>query len=84
MALDETKLNEFMGNFVHELGAVLHAATLVVGDQLGLYQALAEGPATAEQLAARTETDARYLREWLSAQAASGYVHYEPDGQASR
>ena len=78
MAIDEAKLNEFMGNFVHDLGAVLHAATIVVGDQLGLYKALAEGPATAEQLAAKTETDARYLREWLSAQAASGYVSYDP------
>jgi SAM-dependent methyltransferase len=81
MALDEAKLNEFMGNFVHDLGAVMHAATIVVGDQLGLYKALAEGPATAEQLARRTETDPRYLREWLSAQAASGYVQYEPEGQ---
>jgi len=81
MAIDEAKLNEFMGNFVHDLGAVMHAATIVVGDQLGLYKSLAEGPATAEQLAGRTETDARYLREWLSAQAASGYVQYEPATQ---
>ena len=78
MAIDEAKLNAFMGNFVHDLGAVLHAATIVVGDKLGLYKALAEaGPCTAEELAARTETDARYLREWLAAQAASGYVSYD-------
>ncbi len=81
MAIEETKLNEFMGNFVHDIGAVMHAATVVVGDQLGLYKALAEGPATAEALARRTQTDARYLREWLSAQAASGYVQYEPEGE---
>jgi SAM-dependent methyltransferase len=81
MAIDESKLNAFMGGFVHDLGAVLHAATIVVGDQLGLYKALAEGPSTVEQLAKRTQTDARYLREWLSAQAASGYVDYEPEGQ---
>ena len=78
MAIDEAKLNAFMGNFVHDLGAVMHAATIVVGDQLGLYKALAEGPpATADELARRTETDPRYLREWLSAQAASGYVSYD-------
>ena len=77
MALDESKLNEFMGKFVHDLGAVMHAATVVVGDKLGLYKALAEQPASAEDLARRTETDPRYLREWLSCQAASGYVQYE-------
>ena len=79
MAIDEAKLNAFMGNFVHDLGAVMHAATIVVGDQLGLYKALAKGPpAKVEDLAQRTETDPRYLREWLSAQAASGYVSYDP------
>ena len=78
MAIDTEKLDAFMGNFVHDLGAVMHAATVVVGDKLGLYKALAERPLTAAELAARTETDARYLREWLSAQAASGYVDYDP------
>jgi SAM-dependent methyltransferase len=77
MAIDEVKLNEFMGRFVGDLGAVMHAATVVVGDKLGLYKALAEGPATTEDLARRTETDPRYLREWLSSQAASGYVQYD-------
>jgi len=81
MAINEAKLNDFMGQFVHDFGAVMHAATIVVGDQLGLYKALAEGPATAPELARRTQTDARYLREWLSAQAASGYVCYEPEGE---
>ena len=77
MAIDEAKLNAFMGAFVGDLGAVMHAATVVVGDQLGLYKALAEGPMTPEQLAARTSTDARYVREWLSSQAASGYANYD-------
>src|SRR5437763_322982 len=77
MALDEAKLNDFMGKFVADLGAVMHAATVVVGDQLGLYKALADKPQSADALARRTETDARYLREWLSAQAASGYVQYD-------
>jgi SAM-dependent methyltransferase len=78
MALDQIKLNAFMDKFVSDFGAVMHAATIVVGDKLGLYQALAEGPLSAEALAQKTETDARYVREWLSAQAASGYVEYDP------
>jgi len=82
MAIDEAKLNDFMGKFVGDLGAVMHAATVVVGDQLGLYKALADKPQTAEALAKRTETDARYLREWLSCQAASGYVQYDPASDA--
>ena len=77
MAIDQAKLDAFMGNFVHDLGAVMHAATIVVGDQLGLYKALAQKAHTAESLARETGTDARYLREWLSAQAASGYVQYD-------
>ena len=81
MAIDEAKLNDFMGQFGHDFGAAMHAATIVVGDQLGLYKALAEGPGTAEELAKRTQTDPRYLREWLSAQAASGYVRYQPEGE---
>ena len=78
MAIDNDKLGEFMGRFVGDLGAVMHAATVVVGDQLGLYKKLAEGPSSVDALAARTECDPRYLREWLCAQAASGYVQYDP------
>ncbi len=77
MALDEGRLNAFMGRFVGDLGAVMHAATVVVGDQLGLYKRLAEGPSDVATLARKTETDPRYLLEWLSAQAASGYVEYD-------
>jgi SAM-dependent methyltransferase len=77
MAINEQKLNDFMGHFVGDLGAVMHAATVVVGDQLGLYKALGNGPSSVEDLARRTNTDPRYLREWLSAQAASGYVEYD-------
>jgi 2-polyprenyl-3-methyl-5-hydroxy-6-metoxy-1,4-benzoquinol methylase len=84
MALDESKLNEFMGAFVRDLGATLHAATVVVGDQLGLYKTLAKAPATAEALAKSTDTDSRYIREWLAAQAASGYVTYDPASQQFR
>jgi SAM-dependent methyltransferase len=77
MAIDQAKLEAFMGRFVGDLGAVMHAATVVVGDTLGLYKALAQQPATAQELAKRTGTDPRYLTEWLSAQAASGYVEYD-------
>lgn len=79
MAINEDKLNAFMGRFVGDMGAVMHAATVVVGDQLGLYKRLAEGSCDVETLARRTETDPRYLLEWLSAQAASGYVEYDAD-----
>lgn len=77
MAVDEAKLNEFMGNFVRDMGAVAHAATVVVGDQLGLYKALAKAPMTADELAQETATDPRYVREWLCAQAAGGYANYD-------
>jgi 2-polyprenyl-3-methyl-5-hydroxy-6-metoxy-1,4-benzoquinol methylase len=83
--IDETKLNEFIGKFAGDLGAVLHAATVLIGDKLGLYKAMADGyPLTAEELAERTGTDERYMREWLSAQAASGYVEYDPAADSFR
>ena len=78
MAINEAKLNAFMDNVVRDMGAVAHAATVVIGDQLGLYKALADRPMTAAQLASKTGTDARYVLEWLSAQAASGYVGFDP------
>lgn len=77
MTVDQEKLNAFMGKFVTELGAVLHAPTIILGDKLGLYRALAEGPLTAQELGARTGVLERYVLEWLSAQAAAGFVEYE-------
>lgn len=78
-AIDEAKLNEFVGKIAGDLGAVIHAATVLIGDKLGLYKAMAYGePLTAEELAERTGTDERYMREGLSVQAASGYVEYDP------
>ena len=74
----ETEIDAFVGRFASDLAAVLHAATVVVGDKLGLYAALADhGPATPAELAAATGCDERYLREWLSAQAASDYAKYD-------
>ena len=63
---------------VVELGAAANAALVLIGDKLGLYRALAEhGPMNAEELAEKTSTHERYIREWLSAQAASGYIDYD-------
>jgi SAM-dependent methyltransferase len=81
--IDQDKLDQFMGRFVGDLGAAMSAALVVIGDRLGLYRAMADGdPVTAEQLAQRTGTEARYVREWLSNQAAGGYVSYDPDREA--
>ena len=76
-ALDMDKLNAFVGRFVNDLGAAGHAGMVVIGEKLGLYKALASGPMTCAELAAKTKTDERYLREWLSSQAAGGYVTYD-------
>ena len=76
MAVDMDKLNEFIGRFVGDLGASVHAGMVVIGEKLGLYKALAEGPVSSTELAAKTGTDERYVREWLSSQAAGGYVTY--------
>jgi SAM-dependent methyltransferase len=77
MAIDMDKLNAFVGQFVGDLGAAVHAGMVVIGEKLGLYKALALGPVTPAELAARTGTDERYVREWLASQAAGGYVTYD-------
>ncbi|MFZ3340410.1 MAG: class I SAM-dependent methyltransferase [Terriglobales bacterium] len=74
--LDMDKLNSFIGQFVTDLGAAVHTGMVVIGEKLGLYKALAHGPMSSAELAAKTKTDERYLREWLSSQAAGGYVTY--------
>jgi SAM-dependent methyltransferase len=76
-AIDMNKLNSFIGQFVTDLGAAVHTGMVVIGEKLGLYKALASGAMTSAQLAAKTETDERYLREWLASQAAGGYVTYD-------
>jgi 2-polyprenyl-3-methyl-5-hydroxy-6-metoxy-1,4-benzoquinol methylase len=73
-------LETLIGKVVSDVGAAMNASLTVVGDQLGLYRALAECDGLSpEQLAERTGTQPRYVREWLSAQAASGYVTYTPE-----
>ena len=79
-AIDEAKMQAFLGQAVTELGATLNAARVVIGDRLGLYRAMAGGePVTPAELAGRTDTNERSVREWLNAQAAGGYVEYEPE-----
>jgi SAM-dependent methyltransferase len=80
MAINESKLHQLLGQAVTDFGAVSFAALVVIGDKLGLYRALAEGdPQTPAELAARTGTAERYIREWLNANAAGGYVTYHPE-----
>src|SRR6185436_18336683 len=75
---DEAKLNQFLGMAVTEVGAVVNAALVLIGEQAGLYKVMAgAGPLTSAELAAKTGTDERYVREWLAAQAAGGYVNYD-------
>src|SRR3954447_16800875 len=78
MAVDEAKLNEFLGKAVGDLGAAMSAALILVGDRLGLYRELAKGAMTAGELARPTHTNQRYVREWLGNQGAGGYVQYDP------
>lgn len=77
--LNEDKLNAFVGKMLGDIGAAMNASLLLVGDRLGLFKALAEGgPTDSAGLATRTGTAERYIREWLAAQAASGYLDYDP------
>ncbi|GAA4454972.1 class I SAM-dependent methyltransferase [Phytohabitans houttuyneae] len=77
MAVDEDRLMEFLHRFVGDLGATMAAGGIVVGDRLGLYRALAQGPARPQELAERTGTAPRYVEEWLRGQAAGGYVQFD-------
>ncbi|MGP7999523.1 MAG: methyltransferase domain-containing protein [Streptosporangiaceae bacterium] len=80
VAVDGDKLMQFVFRAVDEVGATLNSALVVLGDKLGLYRALAgAGPLAPAELAERTGTAERYVREWLNAQAAGGYVDYDPD-----
>jgi 2-polyprenyl-3-methyl-5-hydroxy-6-metoxy-1,4-benzoquinol methylase len=74
------KLHAFLGQAVQDMGAALHAVLILIGDKLGLYRAMADGtPVTPAELAARTSTSERYVREWLNANAAGNYVQYHPE-----
>jgi SAM-dependent methyltransferase len=77
--INEAKLHEFMMKAVGEMGAAMNAALILVGDKLGIYKAMAGcGPMTSEEIAAKTKTHERYVREWLAAQSAGGFISYDP------
>lgn len=82
MAFDEAKLQDFMGKLVVDAGAAATAPLVVLGDRLGLYKALAAGDGmTSDDLARATGTHERYVREWLAAQSAAGYVTYDANAE---
>ncbi len=77
--IDEAQFHAFVEGFFGDLGAVMHAATVLVGDRLGLYRAMDDSDwHTPEQIAETTGTHTRYVHEWLAAQAASGFAEYDP------
>jgi SAM-dependent methyltransferase len=77
-SISEAKLHEFVMKAVGEMGAAMNAALIIVGDKLGLYKAMAgAGSMTSAELAEKTKTTERYVREWLCAQAAGGFVTYD-------
>src|SRR4051812_40630564 len=78
MAVDEARLMDFLHTFVGDLGATMAAGNVLVGDRLGLYKALVDGPLGPQELAERTGTAPRYVDEWLRGQAAGGYVGDDP------
>ncbi len=84
MDLNKEKFDQLLGKFVGDLGATLNAGTIVIGEKLGLYKAMStpNERVTASELAKRTGTNERYVREWLNANAAGGYVQYDADADA--
>lgn len=84
MAIDEEKLNQFLESCITDFGAAMHAGLVVIGESLGLYKAMhkAGKAVTSAELATATETNERYVREWLNAQAAGGYVSYDAETQS--
>ena len=77
-ALDEAKLEEFMGKMVGDMSAAAAGSLILLGDRLGLYRAIDKhGPVSPKELADKTKTSERYVREWLSAQASMGYVTFD-------
>lgn len=82
MTTDQTRLEAFLHKMVSDMGAAAIGSLVLLGDKLGLYKTIAQaGPITSEQLARQAGTSERYVREWLSAQAAAGYVEYDPAAQ---
>ena len=79
-AADPQKLDALVGRLVGDVGISITGALVVLGDQLGLYKAMADGkPVTSQELAAKTGFKERYIREWLSGQAAAEYIDYDAE-----
>src|ERR1041384_8577887 len=84
MAINEEKMNQLIGRFLDDFGATFHSAMVVIGDKLGLYKTLAEaGPITSKELADRSGTTERYVREWLAKQTAGGYGTHDAATQGN-
>lgn len=82
MELNEDKLHALLGKVVTEMGAAANGPLVIIGDKLGLFESLANnGPMNSDELASKTGTSERYIREWLSAQAASGYVDFDIENE---
>ena len=79
MALDDKKLHEFLGRALVDLGGAVNAVLMSIGDELGLYKALSKRPQSSVELARNTNTNERYVREWLNNQAAGGYVTFDKE-----
>lgn len=83
MELNETKLHELLGKVVTEMGAAANGPLITIGDKLGLFKTLAKSDSmSSQQLADATQTSERYIREWASAQAASGYINYDANSNS--
>src|SRR6476646_2720464 len=82
MAANPEQLQAFLGKAVGDFGAAISAVLILIGDELGLYRELAKGRLTPAELAQRTGTNERYVREWLGNQAAGGYVDYDAASDA--
>jgi hypothetical protein len=79
MAVDDAKLKQLLGKMLGEVGAAMGIGLVLLGDKFGLYKTLAAaGPQTSAELASRTGTAARYVQEWAAAQAAGGYINFDP------
>jgi hypothetical protein len=77
--IDNEKLQQFMGKVLSDFGGAASAVLVYIGDKLGLYKAMSDfgKPMTSKELANRTGTSERYVREWLANQAAGGYLVYD-------
>jgi 2-polyprenyl-3-methyl-5-hydroxy-6-metoxy-1,4-benzoquinol methylase len=83
--IDESRVEAFVYRIIDEVAAAMNVPLSVIGFRLGLYKAMADGePVTSQELAERTGTNERYIREWLAGQGAGGYVEYDPEAETYR